>query len=387
MRLEDVTMTPTRRAVVALAGLLTLAGCGSGSPATMSTSSSPSASSGTSVSGSPSSSSTLSTSSAPVSLAGTTLTVVAHDSFTVSDSLMTQFEKSTGMTVKVVAPGDAGTVVNQLILSKDSPLGDVVFGIDNTFAGRAESAGILTPYAAPGLPASAAALAADDSGQLTPIDYGDVCVNADRTWFSQKGIGIPTTLADLTRPEYRDLLVVENPASSSPGLAFLAATVGASGDPGFVDYWTKLRDNGVEVAKGWTEAYSTEFSGSSGKGPRPLVVSYSTSPAYEVPKGADESRTVALLDTCFRQVEYAGVIKGAANEAGARAFIDFLLSKPVQEDIPGGMYMYPVLDTATLPADWVTFAPLSSSPIQVKAADIAAKRDQWIKDWTAAVIG
>ncbi len=368
----------THRAI-ALAGLgaVALAGCGSAATSSSTSASSPGAAS--SASSGSATSATLST--------GTTITVVAHDSFAVNEDLIKEFEKTTGMKVSIVAPGDAGTVVNQLILSKDSPLGDVVFGIDNTFAGRAESAGILTPYAAPDLPASASALAVDDTGQLTPIDYGDVCVNADKGWFAKKGIGIPKTLDDLAAPAYKDLLVVENPASSSPGLAFLAATVGAKGEAGYLDYWGRLKDNGVEVVKGWTEAYSTEFSGSSGKGPKPLVVSYSTSPAFEVPKGGTESATVALLDTCFRQVEYAGVIKGATNETGARKFIDFLLSKAVQEDIPGSMYMYPVLDTATLPADWVTFAPLSKAPIAVPSAEISAKRDQWIKDWTARVIG
>lgn len=376
-------MHTIRHAAVLLAGLgaVALAGCGSDATSPTSSSTSSGSASG-SASGTPSGSAT----SAPLST-GTTVTVVAHDSFAVNEDLIKAFETSSGMKVSIVAPGDAGTVLNQLILAKDSPLGDVVFGIDNTFAGRAESAGILSPYAAPDLPASAAALKADDSDTLTPIDYGDVCVNADKGWFAKRGIAIPKTLDDLTKADYQDLLVVENPASSSPGLAFLAATVGAKGDPGYLDYWGALKDNGVEAVKGWTEAYSTEFSGSSGKGPKPLVVSYSTSPAFEVPKGGTESATVALLDTCFRQVEYAGVIKGATNETGARKFIDFLLSKPVQKDIPGSMYMYPVLDTATLPADWVTFAPLSKAPIAVPAAEISAKRDQWIKDWTAKVIG
>ncbi|MEZ5199820.1 MAG: thiamine ABC transporter substrate-binding protein [Micropruina glycogenica] len=191
------------------------------------------------------------------------------------------------------------------------------------------------------MPASAAALKPDDSGSLTAIDFGDVCVNAGKNWFKAKNLAIPATLDDLAKPAYKNLLVVENPASSSPGLAWLTATVGAKGNPGYLDYWASLNNNGVKVVKGWTEAYSTEFSGSSGKGSRPLVVSYSTSPAFEVPKGSKESNTTALLETCFRQVEYAGVIKGAQNQVGAQKFIDFMLSKQVQADIPGQMYSLP----------------------------------------------
>lgn len=314
------------------------------------------------------------------------LTVITHDSFALSDEVKRQFESDTGMTVTYVAPGDAGSMVNQLILTKDAPLGDVVFGIDNTFAGRIVTAGVLSPYAEASLPASAEPLTAQTQDLLTPIDFGDVCVNADRTWFADRGLKVPVTLDDLADPAYRDLLVVQNPASSSPGLAFLAATVGAKGEDGYLAYWKRLADNGVKVAKGWTEAYTGDFSGSSGKGPRPLVVSYATSPAFEVDEGASESRTIALLDTCFRQVEYAGVLKGSQNEWGAQRFIDYLLTKGVQSEIPEQMYMYPVDTEVDLPRDWVRFAPLAPKPITVPPATISAQRERWIKDWTATVL-
>ncbi|MGB7962425.1 MAG: thiamine ABC transporter substrate-binding protein [Propionicimonas sp.] len=314
-----------------------------------------------------------------------TLTVLTHDSFALSDDVIAGFKKSSGYDVTFVAPGDAGTLVNQLILTKDSPLGDVVFGIDNTFAGRAIKEGVVSPYASPALPASAAALAPDASHSLTPIDYGNVCLNADTRYFTAHDLALPATLDDLTKPEYADLLVVPNPASSSPGLAFLVATVGAKGDPGYLDYWTALKANGLKVVKGWTEAYTVEFSGSSGKGSRPLVLSYNTSPAYEVGKDGT-SRTVTLTKTCFRQVEYAAIVKGAQNEEGAAKFIDFLLSDAVQAEIPEQMYMYPVSPTVKLPPVWTKYAATVSDPIPAPA-DLATKRDTWIKAWTAAVIG
>ena len=313
------------------------------------------------------------------------LTVVTHDSFNLGEELIAKFEADSGLDVTFVAPGDAGTVTNQLVLTKDSPLGDVVFGIDNTFAGRALDQGVVAPYEATGIPAAdREALKADDSFRLTPIDFGDVCLNADTNWFTANGKPVPATLDDLVKPEYKDLLVVSNPASSSPGLAFLTATVGAKGD-GWVDYWTQLKDNGVLVAKDWTEAYSVQFSGSAGKGPRPLVLSYSTSPAFEVVDGV--APTAGLLNTCFRQVEYAGVIEGAANPDGAQQFIEFLLSPEVQANIPGEMYMYPAVRSTELPAEWVEFAPLSDNPFTVPASEIAANRDSWIRTWTDTVIG
>ena len=315
-----------------------------------------------------------------------TLTVVTHDSFALSQELLDRFAAESGLTVSYVAPGDAGTVVNQLVLTKDSPIGDVVFGIDTTFAGRALDEGVLAEYRPAALDADTAErFRADDTGRLTPIDYGDVCLNADVAWFEERTIALPETLEDLTDPAYRDLLVVSNPATSSPGLAFLAATVAEFGEAGYLDYWARLDDNGLQVARDWTEAYTVEFSGSSGAGPRPLVLSYSTSPAFEVVDGA--ARTTSLLGTCFRQVEYAGVVAGAQNTEGAQKFIDFLLSADVQGDIPGEMYMYPVQPDVELPEEWVAFAPLSPDPHTLDVAEISQGRERWIRDWTDTVLG
>lgn len=334
--------------------------------------------------GSPTGASTAETPAAPQ---GGKLTVVTHDSFSVSDELLEKFTADTGYDVTFVTPGDGGSLVNQLVLTKDSPLGDVVYGIDNTFAGRAISEGIIAPYQAKNLPtASAETFKADDSGRLVPIDFGDVCLNADLGWYAERNLPVPTTLDDLLKPQYKDQLVVSNAATSSPGLAFLVATIGAKGADGYLDYWRQLADNGVLVAKDWNEAYAVQFSGSSGNGPRPLVLSYATSPAFEVDDDG-VAPTASLLGTCFRQVEYAGVIEGAQNVAGAEAFIEFMLSPEVQADIPEQMYMYPVIRDTALPAEWVAHAPLSDNPLQVPATEISANRDQWIRDWTTVVVG
>ena len=318
---------------------------------------------------------------------GGTVTLVTHDSFGVSDELLGRFEEESGLSVDVVQPGDGGTLVNQLVLTQDSPLGDAVYGIDNSFASRAISEGVLDPYRSPALPADAEPYLADDEGHLTPVDVGDVCVNVDHAWFAEQGLAEPVTLEDLADPAYRDLLVVSNPATSSPGLAFLLATVGAFGEDGWDEYWAALRDNGVKVVDGWSDAYSVDFSGSSGAGPRPLVLSYASSPPAEVAEGAEQAPTGALLETCFRQVEYAGVLAGADNAAGARQLVDFLLSEDVQASIPESMYMYPVDPSVPLPASWERFGPLAEEPFTVAPEDIDAHRDEWIRTWTDTVIG
>jgi thiamine transport system substrate-binding protein len=312
--------------------------------------------------------------------------LVTHDSFVVDDMALADFEKSSGLTVTVLAQGDAGTMVNQLLLTQSNPLGDAVFGIDNTFASRALDAGVLAPYTSAAAPAGSEQFGLGDD-RLTPVDYGDVCVNVDHTYFAARGLAEPVTFEDLAQPDYKDLLVVQSPATSSPGLAFLLGTVAHFGQDGWQDYWSKLKDNGVKVTSGWTDSYTVDFSGSSGKGDRPLVVSYASSPPAEITDSTPEAPTGALLDTCFRQVEYAGVLQGAKNPAGAKQVVDFLLSQEFQAGVADSMYVYPVDASVSLPASWQKFAPVATAPATLDPATIAANREAWISAWSDLLEG
>jgi thiamine transport system substrate-binding protein len=318
-----------------------------------------------------------------------TLRLGTHDSFAVSDAVLERFTDETGIGVQVLKGADAGTVLNRAILTKGNPEGDVLWGVDNTLLSRAVGEDVFVPYASPALSGVDPTLTALVPGhELTPVDFGDVCVNYDRAWFSAKGIAPPTGLDDLTKPAYRDLLVVQNPATSSPGLAFLLATVAAYGDPGWQAYWEALRANGVLVVDGWTQAYSTEFSGSSGNGPRPIVVSYATSPVAEVvfsdPRPA-EPPTAAVTTGCFRQVEFAGVLRGTDHETEARRLVDFLLSPTFQADMPLNMFVYPAVTATPLPAEF-GLVPEPGPQEPVSPDDIAANRDRWIDEWTNVVL-
>ncbi len=313
------------------------------------------------------------------SSAPTTVKLVTHDSFALSEELLVQFQAETGYEVVIIAPGDGGALVNQLILTKDTPLGDVVFGIDNTYATRAIDAGILEPYTSP----NAVADLPTFNGQLNAVTQGDVCLNIDKGWFASAGINPPATFEDLLLPEYRDLTVVTNPSSSTPGLAFLLGTIAHFGDGGWQQYWIDLLANGTRVADSWSDAYYVDFSGSSGQGDRPIVLSYSSSPSAEI--GEDgQSRTANVEGTCVRQMEFAGVLQGGQNRAGAQALIDWLLTIPVQEDIPGQMYMYPVNPEAALPAGW-EFAALAAAPIVLNPTLVAENRDRWLEEWLNTV--
>jgi thiamine transport system substrate-binding protein len=299
---------------------------------------------------------------APADLAATKVTLIAHDSFAISDDSIAAFEEASGFELEVIRAGDAGSLTNRLVLTKDSPIADVVFGIDNTFRGIAGENGIM-------------------ESDLVAVDYADVCFNYDRIWFEKRGMTPPASWRDLTKPAYNSLTVVTNPLSSSPGLAFLATTVAAFGDQNFVQYWKELRDNGVMVAAGWEEAYFTYFSGSSGNGEYPIVLSYSSSPAAEISEDG-KSQTAALLDECFRQTEFIGTLAGSKNPEGAKALVEFLLSESFQNTMPGLMYVYPLNEKAVIPAEWAEFGPAARSTIG-EDLSISTHREKWHTEWSA----
>lgn len=368
--------TTPRRAVGALAlaisAAVVLAACGSGSPAKGGD-----AAGGGSAGG-----------------GSKTVTLVSHDSFAASKSVLAQFTKETGYTVKVLRGGDAGAAVNQAILTKDHPRGDVFFGVDNTLLSRALGNGLFTPYKAEDLARVPADVQLDAAQhRVTPIDSGDVCVDYDRAYFTTHHLAPPQTFADLVKPAYKNLLVTENVSTSSPGLAFLLGSAATYGDDGWQAYWKQLKSNGAEVVDSWEQAYNDRFSGSSAgkqaKGDRPLVVSYASSPPAEVvgvkPEPAQSPVGVAT-GTCFRQIEFAGLLHGAKNTAGGQALIDFMLSKTFQEDMPLQMYVDPVRKDAVEPPLFLKYGTKVAHSTSLAPAKIAAERDGWVDAWNSIVL-
>lgn len=323
-----------------------------------------------------------------------TVTLVSHNSWAASKSVIAAFEKQSGYKVKVLEDGDAGQAVNKAILTKDNPQGDVFFGVDNTLLSRALDNGLFQPYRAKGLDQVDARFQLDaDKHRVTPIDYGDICVNYDKKYFADHKLTPPTSFDDLAKPAYKNLLVTENASTSSPGLGFLLGTAAKYGDKGWQEYWTKLKANGVKVVDGWEQAYDQEFSGSAGGrkagGDRPLVVSYASSPPAEVVYAKPRPKTAptgVASGTCFRQTEFAGLLSHARNPKGAKAFIDFLLTRQFQEDMPFNMYVYPVVQGAKVPAEFTEYGPAATSPENMAPAKIAANRDPWVKSWTSLVL-
>ena len=316
-----------------------------------------------------------------------TVTLLTHDSFDVSEEVLAAFEAEQGLEVRVVPLGDAGAALNAVALTADDPGGDVLFGVDSTFLTRALEAEVFLPHVAADLGAVDASFLPPDD-RVTPVDFGDVCVNADLAWFADRGLAVPRTLEDLADPAYRGLLVVQNPATSSPGLAFLLGTIERLGEEAAFRYWAELRANDVLVTDGWTDAYYGAFTHAGG-GDRPLVVSYASSPPAEVlfaEEPLDAAPTDVLLDTCHRQVEYAGVLRGAADVGAARALVDALLSPTFQADLPLTMFVFPVRGDVALPEVFAAHAVLPDAPVAMEPARIDAGREAWIERFDAVVL-
>jgi thiamine transport system substrate-binding protein len=357
--------------VTALAAVALVACAGTGSG--------PSSTSGSDVTAAP-----------PTSFAPTTVRLLTHDAFSVDKSLLEAFRQRTGITIEVVTGGDAGELVNKAVLTAGNPEGDVLFGVDNTLLSRAVDAGTFAPYRPAeesGVDPALRALVPHDA--VVPVDFGDVCVVADDAWFAHRGLAEPTSMADLTDPRYRDLLVTEDPSTSSPGLAFLLATIARYGTDGWQPYWSALRGNGLKVDDSWTNAYDGDFTGGGGKGTHPLVVSYGTDPVasieYADPKPTRPTVSV-LTDSCSRQVEFAGVLAGTAHPQAARAVVDFLLSKQFQAGIPLSMYVFPAVTATSLPPVFSQWAVQAQHPLAVPPADVARNRQQWVEQWMQVVL-
>jgi len=324
-----------------------------------------------------------------------TITLVTYDSFAISEEVQTLFEEETGITLEILRLADAGVMVNQAILSRNNPLGDVLYGVDNTFLSRALDNDLFLPYESPLLEYVPEELQLDaEEFRVTPVTLGNVCLNYDVAYFAENELPLPESLADLTDPIYNGLLVVENPAASSPGLAFLLATIavfGEEGDYTYLDYWADLIENDVLVVNGWNEAYYGEFSAASEDGERPLVVSYASSPPAEIvfaEEELEEAPTGAIVadGMCFRQIEFVGILNGTEKMEAAQQLIDFMLGVDFQEDLPLQMFVFPVNVEAELPEVFVEYAAIPENPVTMDYATIGENREAWIRAWTETVL-
>jgi len=321
-------------------------------------------------------------------ISGQTIVLLTHESFALSEETLDAFTAQSGVSVEVLQGGDAVETVNRAILTKSNPEADVLFGVDNNVLSRALDENLFVPYRAKGLDNVSDTLRIDDGDSVTPIDFGDVCINYDVAWFAENDLSVPISLDDLVDPAYSGLLVVQDPSKSTPGLAFLLASIDYFGEGGWQAFWTDLRANDVEVTSGWNDAYYGSFTVGGG-GQRPLVVSYASSPAAEVffaETPPESAPTGVMVSSCYRQIEFAGILAGTDNEGAARAFIDFMLTSTYQEDLPLNQFVFPAVEGTKLPEVFVENAQIADDPFQLDPSIVEQNRDAWVKEWTDLVL-
>lgn len=295
-----------------------------------------------------------------------TVTLIVHDSFP-NDEFAAAASEATGYNVEVLSAGDGGELTSQLILTQGAPVADAFFGVDNVFISRLIDGEVVS-----------------GADAAVPVTQSATCINIDPAWFAEHGITEPKSYEDLADETYRGLSVLLDPSTSTTGASFLIGTVAKFGESDFADYWAQLAANDVRVEQGWTEAYNGQFTQGGGDGTFPIVLSYSSSPAWTVTEDGSASTTKALQGTCSSQIEYAGVLNGAANAEGAQAVVDYLTSREFQDTIADSMYVYPVDSEAYVPAEWEQFAPMPAAPHDLTSAEIGEGREGWLKAWSAA---
>ena len=322
------------------------------------------------------------------------LTLVTYDSFPQSgtslNDALAAFTARTGIEVQILSAGDTGTMISKAVLTTGNPEGDLMWGVDQTFVIQALEAEVFAQIpeiaGVDNLTPSLTDLAPRD--RVLPVNFGDVCINYDIAWYDERNIPVPSDLADLTDPMYAGQLVVQNPATSSPGLAMLLASVATFGESGWLEWWEQMAANGLEVTNGWTEAYYERFSWA-GNGAQPMVVSYGSSPPAEVifaEPARDDAPTGVIENSCFRQVEFAGVLRGSAHLEAAQKLLEFLISAEFQTELALNLFVFPTNLEVVLPGVFITHAVIPTAPLSVDPTLIRERRSDWIEQWTTAVL-
>ena len=293
--------------------------------------------------------------------------IYAYDSFSgewgPGPEIARLFKEKTGMEVIFADCEDGGHVLSKAILEKKDPYADVVIGIDNNLWKQAYDEGILDSF----VPSNANEVKAELWAKLNPLEniVTDADVKSSKATLTpfdfspfafifntKSGIEAPKCLEDLTKDIYAKKIILMDPRTSTPGLGFETWVKTVYGDRAD-DYMKRLEPSILTMTPGWSAGYGMFTDGEA-----PLVISYTTSPAYHIEYGeGDQFQALIFDDGHIMQVEGAGIVKGAKNKKGAQAFIEFLISPEAQNVIPLTQWMFPVNSTIALPKSY-DYAPV-----------------------------
>lgn len=330
-----------------------------------------------------------------------TLKILTYDIFQgYSNELIEQFVNQTGIQVEVIRTDDAGGILDQMMLTQMAPQADLMLGLDNTYLPTALENCLLIEHNA--TPENLTQSSRDfyDGEMALPFDEGDVCLNYDEDALLASNISVPTSLWDLTEPEWNGKLAIPSPITSSPGRAFLVATYDyftdeTNAEQGNMSTWWKaIADNGAIFTSGWTESYTTYYTGGYGEytegyiGGAYMTVSYCHSPGVEAffAENYTHSTSLVLPKSSFHQVEYTGVIHGAAEVDAARLFIQYITSPEVNINMPIYNSMYSVIEGNDLPETngYLYHSDVVNSTSTITNEIIEQYMDEWLIEWQKA---
>jgi thiamine transport system substrate-binding protein len=306
-----------------------------------------------------------------------TLTIYTYDSF-VSDwgpgaDIKRNFEAICDCTVAWVAPGDGVALLNRLKLEGKATTADLVLGLDTSLTAEAAATGLFGPH---GLDPSLAKTPEPwTDATFMPFDYAHFAVVYD----TEKIKTPPRSLDELVHGDPAQKIILEDPRASTPGLGFLLWMKAVYGDHA-AEAWTALKPRILTVAPGWSDAY-----GLFTKGEAPMVLSYTTSPAYHiVAEKTERYQAAAFSEGHYAQIEVAGVIGASPNLALARTFLAFMMGPGFQDAIPAKNWMLPAGTTSAALPEAFSRLVKPSKTLSFSPAEVAANRKRWIDEWLNA---
>lgn len=330
-----------------------------------------------------------------------TLKILTYDIAAFSDDMLTNFTEQTGFAVELVYTDDAGGILEIMLQTQGSPQVDLAVGLDNTYLQTALDFCLLTVNNVDTSNVDPNVMALYDGPKAVPFDQGHVCLNYDESVVDGENLTEPQTLWNLTESQWTDKTVFPSPLTSSPGRAFMVATIDYFEndlDPNTTafDWWKAMADNGATFTSGWTEAYEIHYSGGYGAwvdghlGDAAMTVSYCHSPGVEAYYGGNwtSSTSLVLPRATFHQVEYGGLVNGGGNQEAANAFLTFLLSEDINRNMPENNLMQSVLNNATWPEEegYRYHTDLPTLNANITTERIGQEMDDWLMAWTNATV-
>ena len=306
------------------------------------------------------------------------LTVYTYESF-VSEwgpgpKVKAAFEKTCDCTVNFVGVADGVALLNRLKLEGASSKADVVVGLDTNLIAEAKETGL---FEASGIDASAAKVPGGFKDDVfVPYDYGHFAVVYDTQTLKNP----PKSLKELVEGDPSQKIAIQDPRTSTPGLGLLLWVKSVYGDKA-PEAWAKLKDRVLTVTPGWSESY-----GLFTKGEVPMVLSYTTSPAYHmVAEHSERYQAASFEEGHYIQIEVAGLLKNAPEKELGKTFLSFILTPGFQDAIPENNWMMPVITTSQPLPDAFNKLVQPTKTFLMSPEEVAKNRKAWIDEWLTAM--